>query len=184
MSEQVEENSKELTPVELGNDSEMLDGSRASETTVESAMALVMAGASFDEIAKRFEFRSGRHVKRVVERALASTVTLTEKTHLRAVASRRYEMLFKSVIGRATNPREAGQLAYNQRAQAILDRIVKLHGLEAPTQVQISPSDDYLAAYANKMAQTLGLDTNIESEPDILEGEFLDEDYYEQPKEA
>ena len=162
--------------VELADDTEMLDGSRASQTTIESAMAYLMAGASFTDIAKMLEFKSGKHVKRVVERALASTVTLSEKSHLRAVAAGRYEMLLKSVMPRATNVRETNQLAYNQRAQSILDKIVKLHGLEAPQQIQISPSDEYLAQYAQQMAIKMGLDTNIEQEGDILEEPELDAD--------
>lgn len=165
-----------MADIELANDAEMANGNRADETVAASATALMVAGASFDDIARMLEFKSARHAKRVVERALSSTVTLDEKKAMRILAARRYESLLKSVMPRATNVKESNQLAYNQRAQSLVDRIVKLHGLEAPQQIQISPSDEYLASYAQQLAQNLGIDTNSEEEADILEEPEMDSD--------
>lgn len=147
-------------------------------TVVESAMALVVSGASFNDVARILNFKSGAHAKRAVERALASTVTLNEKDQLRKIATRRYEALLKSVMPRATDPKASNQLAYNQRAQSIIDRMVKMQGLDAPTQVQVTPTDEYLAEYGERLAQQLGLEVGIEHEPDIIEAEEINDDYF------
>lgn len=139
------------------------------KTRVEAAMALMISGASFTDIARMLEYESAARAKAAVERALASTVGIEDKKTLRNIAAMRYEALLKSVMPRATNVKETNQLAYNQRASALVDRIVALHGLNAPTQIQITPSDEYLEQYTLNMKQTLGLDTDANPEADILE---------------
>ena len=154
-----------------------VENSVSNMSQAESAVALVLSGASLSDVVRVLKFKSQGDAKRVIERTLASTVTVDEKKYLQMVATQRYEKLLKSVMTRATNPKESNQLAYNQRAQSIIDRLVKLQGLEAPTQVQISPSDEFLASYANKFKESLGLDSNVPQEADILEESDLDDDY-------
>lgn len=146
-------------------------------TNAQSAVALVIAGASFADVARMLNYKSAAEAKKAVEKALSSTVTLSEKKYLQSLATRRYEALLKSVMPRATNPKDSNQLAFNQRAQSILDRMVRLQGLEAPTQIQISPSDDAIRAYAQQFMAAAGLETNVPQEADILEEPGLDEDY-------
>lgn len=145
------------------------------KTRVEAAMALMISGASFSDIARMLEYESPARAKAAVERMLASTVGIEDKKSLRSIQAMRYETLLKSVMPRATNVKETNQLAYNQRASAIIDRIVALHGLNAPTQIQITPSDEYLEQYTLHMKQSLGLDTDSDPEADILEEGDFDE---------
>lgn len=152
----------------------------ANKTTIESAMALLIAGASFGDIARMLNFKDARAAKKAVELSLSSTVNLSEKEHLRALATARYEALLKSVMPRATNPRETNQLAYNQRAQSIIDRMVKMQGLDAPTQIQVSPSDDVLRSYVNQFSEALGLETDVPQEADILEEPGIGESGYDE----
>lgn len=138
-------------------------------TKAEAAMSLLLSGASFADIARLLEYASTQAAKNAVERSLASTVTIDDKKSLQKIAARRYEALLKSVMPRATNPKDSSQLAFNQRAQALVDRIVKLQGLEEATQIQITPSDEYLQQYTARMMESLGMTPVDSPEADILE---------------
>lgn len=155
--------------------SELERAKKDPKTRVEAAMALMISGASFADIARMLEYESAARAKAAVERMLASTVGIEDKKSLRNIAAMRYEVLLKSVMPRATNPKETNQLAYNQRASALVDRIVALHGLNAPTQVQITPSDEYLAQYTENMKKALGIDTDSDPEADILDEADFDD---------
>lgn len=150
-------------------ESELERAKRDPKTKVEAGVSLLLSGASFPDIAKMLEYKSAEHARLAVERALAAGVTLEDKDLLRKVQAGRYERLLKSVMPRATDPRDSHHLAYNARANALVDRISKLHGIDAPIQVQVTPSDEYLIAYANQMKASLGLDTNVVEEADIME---------------
>lgn len=151
---------------------------KTPNTRVEAAMAFALSGASFGEIARLLEYDSPTAAKNAVERMLASTVTIDEKASLRKIAAARYELLLKSVMPRATNPKDSSQLAFNQRAHALIDKIVRLHGLEAPQQVQITPSDEYMQAYTNKFKMAMGIDVTLDPEADILDEPVDPEDGY------
>lgn len=158
--------------------SELERAKKTPQTRVEAAMAFALSGASFAEIARLLEYDSPSAAKNAVERMLASTVTISEKNSLRKVAAARYELLLKSVMPRATNPKDSSQLAFNQRAHALIDKIVRLHGLEAPQQVQITPSDQYLAEYTNRIKASMGIDVDLDPEADILDEPGEDEAGY------
>lgn len=144
-------------------------------TRAEAGVSLLISGASYADIASLLDYASPQVAKVAVERALAGTVTPPEKEAMRSVVHQRYERLLKSVMSRATNPKDTQHLAYNARANAILDRLSKLHGLDAPTQVQVTPTQEYLEEYTRKLQSTLGLDPDVVEEADIFEYAELEE---------
>lgn len=135
----------------------------------EAGAALLVQGASFKDIATLLDYASPTHAKRAVEMALADSVSMPEKEAMRSVIHQRYERLLKSVMPRAINPKDPQHLAYNGRANALLDRMSKLHGLDAPTQVEITPSQEALEQYTQQLKKNLGLDENVIEEADIFQ---------------
>lgn len=163
---------------EAKTDDALEQAKKTPKTRAEAGAALLVQGASFKDIADMLDYPSPQVAKVSVERVLASTVSAPEKEAMRSVVHQRYEKLLKSVMARATNPKDAQHLAYNARANAIVDRMSKLHGLDAPTQVQITPTQEYLEEYTKELQRKMGLD------PDVIEEADIFEDMGEQDAEA
>jgi hypothetical protein len=87
---------------------------------------------------------------------------------------RRYKRLLQSVMGKAVDPKDPNHLAYNARALAIVDRISALHGLNAPQQVQITPTDQYLHEYLERMLPEAQKDRDA-GEADIFDAEIVED---------
>ena len=132
-------------------------------------LRLAVLGHKEKDIAEMLDYSSPQVAKASVERVLASTITTPEKEAMRSVVHQRYEKLLKSVMARATNPKDSQHLAYNARANSIIDRISKLHGLDAPTQVQVTPTQEYLEEYTKELQRKMGLDPDVVEEADIFE---------------
>ena len=145
------------------------EAKKSPRTKAEAGVSLLVSGASYADIAGLLEYASPKDAQFAIERALASTVTAPEKEAMFSVVHQRYERLLKSVMSRATNPKDTQHLAYNTRANAIIDRISKLHGLDAPTQVQVTPTQEYLESYTRMLQRRLGMDPDVEEEADIFD---------------
>lgn len=143
----------------------------------QSAVGLRLSGASYTDIARVLEYTSPAQARQAIERVLASTADSPEDLkNMRVLQTRRYERLLQSVMSKAVDPEDAEHLAYNGRALAIIDRISKLHGVDAPTQVQFTPTDEYLSAYADRLLQQAGigtLDAEEASPEDVREAEVI-----------
>lgn len=92
---------------------------------------------------------------------------------LRVLANRRLEWLLRSVWKKAIDPQHDEQMVAQQRALAIIDRHVKLYGLDSPSKVniEISPSDEELNAF---VATVLALQENHPEEGDIFEADVVE----------
>ena len=127
-------------------------------TRQQSAVALRLSGVSYSDIARVLEYESPSHARQAVERALAATADQPEELkHARTLQVRRYERLLQSTMSKAVNPEAVDHLAYNARAMAILDRLSKLQGLDAPTQVQFTPTDEYIQTYMKDVLTAAGV---------------------------
>lgn len=145
-----------------------------------SAVALRLSGASHTDIARVLGYSSPTHARQAIERVLASAADSPEdlKT-LRVLQTRRYERLLQSVMSKAVDPEAEDHLAYNSRAMTLVDRISKLHGVDAPTQVQFTPTDEYLTNYTNRLLEAAGLgtlDADEASPEDIEDAEIIGDD--------
>jgi len=117
------------------SETESLTPSRAQGP---AATALRLAGASYHEIADALGFPSPAAARLAVETTLAARVgdPQTRET-LRAEEAGRLERLLRGVWGKATNPDHAEHLPAVKMAVGIIDRHIRLFGLDAPHEITI-----------------------------------------------
>lgn len=107
-------------------------------TRAEGAVALRIAGASYSDIARIQGYSSAFRARQAVERALAADAgTPEEREQQRVLVDRRLNRLLQSIMGKAVDPSNPDQLAFNRQALAIVDRQARLHGVDAPASVAI-----------------------------------------------
>lgn len=139
-----------------------------SATKAEAAVTLKLYGASYTEIKNTLHYSSAYRARMAVERALASAAdSVEDKEKMRFLINKTLDRLKASVMSKAVNPNDPQHLAYNARALAILDRQAKLYGVDAPTQIQITQSDQYIQEYLEAVLPTVKAD-NDQVEADIL----------------
>jgi hypothetical protein len=142
-----------------------------TDTKAESALALRIAGTSYTNIAKALGYASATRARLAVERVLAASAdSPEERDQQRVLNDKRLNRLLQSVMGKAVDPKDPDHLAYNARALAITDRIMRLWGVDAPAQVQITPTDEHLQQYVAHMM------TLARREPEAEEADIIDAD--------
>jgi hypothetical protein len=148
-----------------------------SATKAEAAVTLAMSGASYTSIKNMLGYSSAYRARAAVERVLASASDSAEgREHMRELNRRRYNRLLQSVMGKAVDPADPEHLPYNARALAIVDRIGKLYGLDAPTQIQITPTDEQIQQHIAYIRTIAGKE-NAAAEADIFDmGEVMTEE--------
>lgn len=140
-------------------------------STAEAAVAMFVWGASYTDIKNKLGYSSARHARIAVERALAASADSEEdRDKMRMVISKRLNRLLGSHMSRAVDPKDAQQLAYSARVLAIIDRQAKLYGVDAPTQIQITASDDHIREYVEFMMPQARED-QLAIEADILDAD-------------
>lgn len=146
-----------------------------SATKAQAAVALRLAGTGYTQIARTLGYSSPTRARSAVERALASSVDKAEDhSHMRELTDRRLNRLLQSVMGKAVDPKDPEHLSYNARALAIIDRQAKLHGIDAPTKVQVTPTDQDIQRYIEAVHPLARAHAEME-EADILdEGEMME----------
>jgi hypothetical protein len=146
-----------------------------SKTKSQIGVNLKLAGASYTEIAQIAGYSSATKARQAVERVLAAAADSPEdREKMRVLASRRINRLLQSVMGKAVDPKDPQHLAYNARALALIDRDAKLFGVDAPTQIQITPNDAYIEEYIRKVSP-LAAASMAADEADILDAEEIDD---------
>lgn len=146
-----------------------------ANTKAQGALFLSINGASWSDIARMQGYATAVHARLAVERVLAETVGPDDRELAREINRRRYKRLLQSVMGKAVDPADPQHLAYNARAIAIIDRLGILDGLNAPQQVQITPTDQHMYEYLQKMLPEAQKDRDA-GEADILDAEVIGED--------
>jgi hypothetical protein len=143
-------------------------------TKAESALALRIAGTSYTNIAKALGYASATRARLAVERVLAASADSPEdRDQQRVLADKRLNRLLQSTMGKAVDTKDPDHLAYNARALAITDRIMRLWGVDAPTQVAITPTDEHLQQYVAHM-MTLARKEPEAEEADIIDADVVD----------
>lgn len=147
-------------------------------TRSEAAAALRVHGASYSEIAETLEYGSAFEARRAVEQVLAATVEETKDyMALRALEGLRLEGLYRAVAPRALDPEDGDQLGFHRAALSVLDRIAKLHGLDAPQRLElVNPGAEEFERVLAAMRRS---SDRGEPEPDIFELEVLDAEWEE-----
>lgn len=143
-------------------------------TKAEAAVGLRIAGTSYTNIAKALGYATATRARLAVERVLAASADSPEdRDQQRVLADKRLNRLLQSTMGKAVDTRDPDHLAYNARALAITDRIMRLWGVDAPTQVAITPTDEHLQQYVAHM-MTLARKEPEAEEADIVDADVVD----------
>jgi hypothetical protein len=72
------------------------------------------------------------------------------------------------------DPEDKEHLAYNARAAALIDRISAIHGVNAPQQFNLTPTDEYIQTYLAKILPLAQADRDAE-EADIEDAEIVED---------
>ena len=148
---------------------------RATVRKALSVLELVDMGYQFDEIATIMDLKDEDEARAQFERGLVRYLKddPDAPAKMRAVATRRLDRLLRSVWPKAIDPNHEDQMTAQSRALAIIDRHIKLHGLDSPAQlnVDINPSNDELNAF---VATVLAMRENHPEEGDIFEAEVVE----------
>lgn len=152
-----------------------LQRQRQEERTGAAVTALALAGASMHEIAETMGLASAREAQRIYYDDLASRATDDDRARGRVEARARLERLLRSTWRKATTERDPEHLAAVRTAAGLVDRIIKLDGLDMPTEVIVhNPSVAEIDAWvAAMLAQRT---TGLPEEADILDAEIVDDD--------
>lgn len=106
--------------------------------TGRAAVALRLAGASFSEIADTLSMVDARAARDIVEGELANgEQDPQEREALRAEAGARIERLLRGLWQKATDPRDPEHLPAARMALSLVDRHIRLMGLDMPTEVVV-----------------------------------------------
>jgi hypothetical protein len=145
-----------------------------SSTKAEAAVALFVFGASYTEIKNKLGYSSAHRAKVAIERALAASAdSEDDRDKARTVIRKQLRRLLAAHMPQAVDVKNANQLAYSARTLAIIDRLAKLDGADAPTQIQISASDSDIMHFVEQLMPETRKD-NEAIEADILDAEVID----------
>jgi hypothetical protein len=161
--------------VENGEDPNADLSFEQAETKAQGALFLSMNGASWSDIARMQGYATPTHARLAVERVLAESAGPEDREHAREMNRRRYKRLLQSVMGKAVDPKDPQHLAYNARALAIIDRLGLIDGVNAPQQVQITPTDQRMYEYLQQMLPEAQRDRDA-GEANILDAEIIGPD--------
>ena len=96
---------------------------------------------------------------------------------MRALTSLRLERLLQSVWGPATDAANKEHLNYARTALALVDRISKLHGTDAPQRVEVStPDSERKEAWLRLALKQVGGLEGIEEEAEIIDAVVVEGD--------
>jgi len=142
-------------------------------TRTEAALALKASGATYAQISKTLEYNSPTQARQAVERALASTVTEEDRKHQRYLAARAIDQLLLGCWGKATDPKNEEHLSAVRTALALVDRKIRLYGLDAPAEMVLyTPAGEEMAQWVAQMVESMT--SGLPEEADIIESRVIE----------
>lgn len=117
----------------------MASEDRAPARTAAAALALRLSGAGYDEVANALGLAGADSARKLAEGALEARAwdDRDGRVRLRAENGARLERLLRSVWPKATNSEHPEHLPAVKVARELIDRYVRLYGLDAPAEVII-----------------------------------------------
>lgn len=125
------------------------------------------AGYSYDELAEKFHYATAANAAQAVESAIAASDVSTPasrdraRQHIHSVLMRHHRTAFMQ----ATDPIATDQAKWINLDLAIVDRLTKLHGLDAPTHVVITPGTEQLQKLVDVIVLAQGGTESGEADP-------------------
>jgi hypothetical protein len=141
-----------------------------------SALHLYYNNATLDEIVTVVGFTSIEEASRAIDVAVKAELRgdSKQKDKMRHIANRKLDQLLRSVSGKAANPKHPEHLNAVGKALSIIDRHIKLYGLDAPTEMVVhNPDSGEIEAWVLSVLQHGKPDVE---EDDILDVEFSEDD--------
>ena len=150
----------------IGTARDVREAETMSEVLARGIAALWVRGANYPEIADEFGINTAV-ARMAVERILADSYDDSEdKTKQRHRVSLQLDAFLRSVVDRALDKEDDQQLAYLRAAMMVVDRKARLHGLDAPVNIQLGlPSKDELDQWVAAVANFNGTASPIEGDP-------------------
>lgn len=142
-----------------------------------AAVALKLAGASYAEIADALEFPTPRAARHAVEEVLAAhAADPASRETLRAEAVARLERLLRGAWAKATTPDHPEHIPSAKFALAVVDRVIRLQGLDAPAEVVVhTPTVREIDEWVSKVTGTALDDLRALEDPTIVEAEVIED---------
>jgi hypothetical protein len=144
-------------PPEVSDDEVIEDAEKPRRRRAATIVQMKLAGATFAEIAQVMEMKVVA-VRTIFETAIAASADKDiPYDTMRAIYNARLEGLLKSVFPKALRSGDPDQLAYQRQALSVIDRGIKMNGLDAPTRVEVySPSAQEFTRVIEMAAEALG----------------------------
>jgi hypothetical protein len=138
-------------------------------------------GFSLADIARMLLFPTPKDAFETITGTIAALVPEMDLATARKRHSSRLEMLLSAVIPRAIDPKNDEQLAYSKRANELLDSLARLHGTNAPSQVQVSTPE---ADEFNRVLNTVFAHRNpdLPKEIDVFDLEENEDGVFAEPE--
>lgn len=141
-----------------------------------SALSLRVAGATLEDICAVVGFASPEEAGRAIDKALKEELRSDPKSRdrMRSLANQRLERLLRGVWHKAVDPKNPEHLAAVGKAKELIDRHIKLYGLDAPTEMVVHNPD---SGEIEQWVMSIMAEANKELvEADILEGEVIEDE--------
>ena len=136
-------------------------------TRPEAAVALKLAGASYETIAERLDFPSVADARHSVEKALADSASeYSDRDRLRLIMNRQMDRIMSKCFQESMR-NGPDSMMWAKTWLSFSDRKSRLNGLDAPVEVHttITPAYDEIMAWAsNFAAQVAGKEIVIEAD--------------------
>lgn len=135
------------------------------------AVALAVAGMSWEKIAEVCQYTSGLAAQRAVQRALDHHEA-PKVTDLRNMENARLDRQLAAVWPQVV----AGDIAAGRLALQIGERRARLNGLDKAPEATITPGAQELAAWVQQVLERSGkIDTSV-VEADVIDAEVIEDD--------
>lgn len=146
----------------------------ARQRKADAALAMCAGGANWAEIAVALGFPTPRAAKVAIEGSLAKRLDDTDRKVLREMAGVRLESLIRSVWIKAHDPDSPEHLPAVGRARDLIDRHIKLYGLDAPTEITITtPTTQQIDEW---VARVVSSDVPKVIEADVVDAYVIEDD--------
>ncbi|WP_314475150.1 hypothetical protein [uncultured Microbacterium sp.] len=143
------------------------------------AWRMRVAGGGWDDIAKALGMKGGAPAAYRAVKNYFGKVPQVDREMLREIARQRGERLW---LRAAAAVEEAPSPAAIRAAVAVLERVAKLDGLDAPSRVEVSPEAADFMAVIDAAARGMGLVLPVEA--DIFDAEYVDADEVEEDQSS
>lgn len=155
----------------LGTKEDAESAAKRPLRSARSAVAMKIAGASYSDIARVLEYTSPAAARVAVETALAASADMdTDYKSARAIASAQLDGLLRAVYTQAIDKENVDQLAYQRQALSVIDRKIKLHGIDAPQMITVvDPTAEEFERVVTHMMDQVRTDDPVEGDIFALE---------------